>query len=193
VPLPAGKPVAHSFPRGEVIPRIAPPHPRATAPDIVFQSPAGNLARWLRPSIGSFPRHNGYLVADPERIAHRETKHLSALGSGLKVGISWRSSVMTNRVALKPIPGSRNGNRFSGFRASRSSTCSTANAKRDWDKRSSNSALLIHRWNDFDLKNDLDEVAALSMALDLVVSSPSVVSTYPERWESRSGCCIYAT
>jgi len=54
--------------------------------------PAGSLPRYLRRHSASFPRHQGYLRAAPERVsAWRE--RLLQLGPGPKIGLSWRGGV----------------------------------------------------------------------------------------------------
>jgi hypothetical protein len=35
--------------------------------------------------------------------------------------------------------------------------------------------ITVHRWSDLDLRNDLDETAALTTALDLVITAPTAV------------------
>lgn len=49
----------------------------------------GSLPRYLRASVAQFPQHDGYLRADPERIAYWRER-LAALGPGLRIGLSWR-------------------------------------------------------------------------------------------------------
>jgi hypothetical protein len=51
-----------------------------------------SLPRWLRRSAQSFPRHEGYLRADPQRVAAWREK-LARLGPGRKIGLSWRGGV----------------------------------------------------------------------------------------------------
>ena len=84
--------LARSFSGVEAVASTERPDPRTHEPDIGFQIPAGSLPRWLRPSLGSFPRHRGYLVPDAEK-ADAWSKRLEALGEGPKVGICWRSMV----------------------------------------------------------------------------------------------------
>jgi Flp pilus assembly protein TadD len=90
----------------------------------------GSLARYLRPTIESFPdRAQGWLKPDPERGAAWR-RRLAALGPGPKVGICWRSSVMNPQRAHTVSPLSDWGPLLTvpGVRpcpASPSSTCST--------------------------------------------------------------------
>jgi len=168
---------ARSFPSVEVIPKSDPPHPRTTCKDIAIQSPVASLARWLRPNLNSFPKHNGYLRVDPKRTEYWQNR-IAALGYGLKVGISWRSSRMTSGRNMshtqieqwKPIfrvPGVTFVNLQYG------------ECREELERAEQRFGIPIHHWDDIDLKNDLDEVASLTMALDLVISSPSAVTDMP--------------
>jgi tetratricopeptide (TPR) repeat protein len=53
---------------------------------------AGSLGRLFRRRAQDFPRHRGYLVPDPARIAEWREK-LAGLGNGPKIGLSWRGGV----------------------------------------------------------------------------------------------------
>jgi tetratricopeptide (TPR) repeat protein len=67
-----------------------------------YQIPIGSLPALLRNSLAQFPQHRGYLEADPARIAYWRTK-LATLGSGLKVGISWRGGTQASRSPLRSL------------------------------------------------------------------------------------------
>jgi tetratricopeptide (TPR) repeat protein/ADP-heptose:LPS heptosyltransferase len=54
------------------------------------QAPAGSLPLYLRQSRAAFPLRQRFLVAGPEARAEWR-KRFDSLGSGLKVGISWRA------------------------------------------------------------------------------------------------------
>lgn len=128
---------------------------------------AGSLPYYLRRSVGDFPAHQGYLKPDPERVAYWRT-HLRALGSGLKVGISWRGgTVFTHRErrtlslpALLPVltvPGVRWVNLQYGKRAD------------DIAQLKSSCGVEIVDWPEA-IDGNYDETAALVSALDLVIS-----------------------
>jgi len=96
--------VARSYPRVQVIAsgavRDASWLARIGRPDL--QIPLGSLPRLLRSASVDFPSHRGYLQADRERIrAWRE--RLDALGSGPRVGISWRGGAPSTRGVLRSI------------------------------------------------------------------------------------------
>lgn len=159
-----------SFPGARVIPRIDPPHAATLEADL--QTSAGNAARWLRPSLDhfphGFPQEKGYLHAAPARVAHWRAR-LDALGEGLKVGISWRSgdvaglrrldcTELRQWGSLLAVPGIH-------FVNLQYDDCRVELAQ-----ALAGFGVSIHGWPDIDLKQDMDDVAALMTALDLIVS-----------------------
>ena len=140
---------------------------RITPPDCDLQIPAGSLPARLRPRLDRFPIRTAFLSPEPE-LAARWRARVGALGPGLKVGISWRSQIVTaqresayTRIEdwrpLLDMPGVRAVNLQYG-----DCTAELASIEHDGRRR-------LHRWDDLDLKNDLDDVAALIAALDLVI------------------------
>jgi tetratricopeptide (TPR) repeat protein len=159
---------ARSFPTAEIIPKCYPPHPRTQQPDIELQCPVGNLPRWFRPSIESFPRHHGYLVPDPQRVAFWKQR-LDALGPAPKVGITWRSkhrnqwrnlhyTELSQWGPILTVPGLIFINlQYDDCRA-------------ELEAARKQFGVEIHAWDDIDQMNDLDELTALMAALDLVIA-----------------------
>ncbi len=66
------------------------------------QLPMGSLPRLFRKSINDFPRHGGYLKADPVRVEYWRAR-LQALGPGVKAGISWKGGTVTSRRSLRSL------------------------------------------------------------------------------------------
>jgi Flp pilus assembly protein TadD len=66
------------------------------------QVAAGSLPRRYRPRLESFPARSRYLTADPERVA-RYRARLAALGTGPKVGLSWRGGLVRTRRAVRSL------------------------------------------------------------------------------------------
>jgi tetratricopeptide (TPR) repeat protein len=161
---------ARSFPAARVIPRTTPPHPCTGQADL--QIAAGTAGRWLRPSLDRFPRgfpsETGYLHADPARVSHWRAR-LDALGAGASVGISWRSGLTAGLRRLDctelrdwgpvlAVPGVHFVNlQYDDCHAELAQAVASFGVP-------------IHGWPDIDLKRDIDEVAALMTALDLVIS-----------------------
>lgn len=164
---------ARSFPGVEVVGRTNPPQPRLLEPGVDCQTPAGSLSRCYRPALESFPRHHGYLSPDPERVTHWKA-WLESLGSGPKVGIAWRS--MNRGAGREPhyteleqwgeilkTPGIIFVNlQYDECREE------LAEVRRKL-------GVDIHEPPDIRLRDDLDEVVALTKALDLVISAGTSV------------------
>ena len=70
---------------------------------VELQTGAGSLPQYLRRSLADFPRHDGYLRADPRReTLWRE--RLAQLGAGIKVGISWQGGTPKTRRQVRSLP-----------------------------------------------------------------------------------------
>jgi len=69
-------------------------------PDVQIR--AGSLPRLLRPRLSAFPRHHGYLVADPQKV-QRWRNWLAELGDGPKVGVSWRGGTAQSRAGQRSL------------------------------------------------------------------------------------------
>jgi tetratricopeptide (TPR) repeat protein len=158
-----------SFPAATVV--GTPPgggQPRGVDPariDAVIES--GSLPRLLRRKAADFPRHEGYLRADPQQVG-RWRERLEALGPGLKVGISWAGGVRMTRRALRSmaldqlLPVLRSpGARFVSLQY-------TAEARTDIAALEARHGMRIEHWSE--AIDDYDQTAALVCALDLVVS-----------------------
>jgi tetratricopeptide (TPR) repeat protein len=69
-------------------------------PDL--QIDAGSLPRLLRPRVSAFPLHHGYLAADPQKVKAWHSR-LADLGSGPKIGVSWRGGTAVSRSGLRSL------------------------------------------------------------------------------------------
>jgi len=135
-------------------------------------TPLASLCAVYRTDISHFPDRDGYLVPDQVKVAHW-TAELEKLGPGLKVGLHWKSSVLTgvraryfsNFERWAPVltaPGCVMVNLQCGDVSDDLAAAEAAGA-RIWTPP-------------FDLKNDLDDLIALSSALDLVIG-PGIAGT----------------
>ena len=129
-------------------------------------APMASLLIDLRPNLESFPARTGFLPADPARVAHwREV--LKEAPEGLKVGLLWKSMKLDGArhryfspfdawAPVLTLPGLSLINLQYG-------DCSTElAAARD-------AGIEIWTPPGIDLKQDLDEVSALTCAIDLTV------------------------
>lgn len=139
-----------------------------------FHLPIASLPRLFRRSLDAFPAHGGYL-RPPAAAVGRWRRAMDALGPGLKVGVSWRSSNMSGDRASYYAP-------LDAWRPVLAESGVTfVNLQYDTrpDDRSTfreRFGLDLAEWPDLDLKDDFLGVAALMQALDVVVSGPSSVA-----------------
>jgi Tfp pilus assembly protein PilF len=68
-----------------------------------FQAPIGDLPRYLRPKLESFPRRCGYLVAERESVARWQSR-LRELGPGPYVGFCWRGGTARTHARARSMP-----------------------------------------------------------------------------------------
>lgn len=132
----------------------------------------GSLPRLFRRDAAAFPRHRGYLQPDPGRVdAWRQ--RLQSLGTGLKLGISWRGGVPGTRRALRSIP-------LGDWRPVLSSpnirfvSLQYGEVAQEVAAIERETGATIHHWPE--LLADQDELAALVVALDLVVTVQTTVA-----------------
>lgn len=128
----------------------------------VAQIPSGGLARLMRPDLRSFPQRRSFLTADPQRVADWRRK-LAMLGPEPKVGVLWRGlegglqrdshyTAIQQWDPVLAVPGVR----FIGLQYG--------------DVGGEPVPPAVHFLPGLDLRDDLDNVAALMSALDLVIS-----------------------
>jgi tetratricopeptide (TPR) repeat protein len=149
--------------------------PFVTAPEEVdLWTPFGSLLRRFRRSVEAYPDRRAFLTADPERVRHWR-QVLDQLGPGPKVGLLWKSlKVETARArfyspfeAWAPVlstPGAvfvnlQYGDCGAEIAAARAQL-----------------GVEIVQPPRIDLKDHLDDVAALCSALDLIIGPANATS-----------------
>jgi tetratricopeptide (TPR) repeat protein/SAM-dependent methyltransferase len=158
---------ARSFPLADVVGRPLSIED-AEALGIDVHIAAGSLPRFLRRNLGAFPRRLRYLAACPFRRA-RWRERYAQLGNGLKVGISWRGGGTpytkrrrsTSLEQWKPIlavPGVQFVNLQYG------------DCARELAAVKQSLGVTIHHWDDVDPLTNLEDFAAQTAELDLVIS-----------------------
>ena len=93
-----------SFPEVQVIGsrhELKPPWLRDVG-EVDYQVSICSLPSFFRRKLEDFPKHHGYLAADPQKVERWRTE-LAKLGPGLKVGISWRGGTTSTRRSLRSI------------------------------------------------------------------------------------------
>lgn len=144
----------------------------AGEPKLDAWAPMASLLIPFRRGLADFPNTHGYLKADPDRVAHWKAE-LEKLGPGLKIGLHWKSLVLTGVRARY----------FSSFERWRpvltAPGCIMVNLQCGdvADDLAAAQAAGVTIWTPpIDLRNDLEDVAALSIACDLVVG-PGIAGT----------------
>jgi tetratricopeptide (TPR) repeat protein len=157
---------ARSFPAAQVTAQKSDAHHALVREAFDYQAPIASLARHLRKNRDDFPRHDGYLRPDPERV-RAWSERLATLGTGKKIGISWRGGTGLTRRRLRSmdleawLPLLRTqGVKFVSLQYT---DCTEEIAA-----LRSEHGIEIHHWQE--AIDDYDETAALVCALDLVVS-----------------------
>jgi len=142
--------------------------------DCDLHVPAGSLPALFRRRLSDFPRdRNSWLRPNTARAAEwAET--LDALGPGARVGIAWRSGLMTPERRVAYLPLERWGRLF------RVPNIHLINLQYDAREEEMVEAermfgRRLHRWPHVDLKNDIDGAAALTAGLDLVITPANSV------------------
>jgi tetratricopeptide (TPR) repeat protein len=160
---------ARSFPKATVIGRFNMDIPYPSAfPPTDMKIAIGSIPKFLRTHLSLFPQQQSYLVSD-ERTVERWHDRFTALGKGLKIGISWRggskpavrlarSTVLDQWTTLFSVAGVHFINLQYG-------DCS-----KEIREAEEKSGVTIHRWEDADPLKDLDGFAAQISAIDLVIS-----------------------
>jgi ADP-heptose:LPS heptosyltransferase len=136
-----------------------------------------SLGRYIRPTLESFPTIEddyAYLKADPKKKAFWKSR-LALISSRPKIGLNWNSSVVVESSEhfyssikeMEPLL------TFPGVDFI---SLVYADSNADITQALEDYGVTIHTWEDLDLKNDIDDVAALMSSLDGVVSCLSTVS-----------------
>jgi hypothetical protein len=135
--------------------------------------PMGSALQYYRKHIEDFPVQ-AFLRPDPARAEHFR-KQLAELGSGPFIGVCWRSMMLAAKRskyystldawgAVFAVPDVRFVNVQYG---------DVADELRHAEETH---GITIHTIEGLDLKNDIDGAAALSAALDLVISAPTAAA-----------------
>lgn len=142
--------------------------------EIDIWTPSGSLLRQFRNSVESFPKTTTYLKPDPERVAHWKA-WLNTLPEGPKIGLLWKSlkvhgerargySPFRNWEPILAQPGAVFVNLQYG-------DCAT-----EIELAKSEFGIEIFQPPGIDLKADLDDLAALCQAMDLVMGSANATT-----------------
>ena len=156
---------ARSFPGTDVLPLEINTLPRfAFAPERVVA--LCSLGLHFRRAASDFPTHSGYLVPDPAKVAAWRER-LAAAGPGRKIGFSWMGGAFNTSRATRSL-------RLEQLRPLLESPDTVAVSLQYGDCAAEIAAftqstgIALHA--DPDVTRDMDDLASLIEALDLVVS-----------------------
>ena len=155
-----------------------------------YYTPMGVPLKFLRNRLEDFPAERTFLKPDPLRVRFWQDR-LAALGPGPYAGICWRSMLINTQrkkfySALelwKPVL-ENTGVKFINIQY--------GDCKAELEFVREKYGVAIHNFEDLDLKNNLDDNAALCAALDLVVTAPTAAAalaaaTGTETWFLTAG------
>jgi len=143
-------------------------------PDFDVTAPAGNAASFLRRRLDQFPSPAKFLKPDPAKVEMWRAK-LAELGPGPKIGLSWRSSLMTaGRSFYYTEPEDWLG--LFDIKDAHIINLQYDDAGPEIAKLNERQNITLHQMPDIDLYNDLDGAAALTKALDIVVTASTSVA-----------------
>lgn len=137
-------------------------------PDINAKIAIGDLGKYFRRNISSFPKHDGYLRASQERIEHYNNK-LSKLGNSPKIGISWTGGYTKTRKDYRTAPLLewesilKQDAEFISMQYTPDAYNTIAEVEDKLDVR-------IHHWPSCVNATDYMEIAALTSALDMIIT-----------------------
>ena len=141
--------------------------------DFDFHIPMGSLYKNLNIEIFKKMKVDAFLIPDSERVEYWK-KRLESLGNGPYIGISWKSVVMTP----DRLPNYANISEWSAILKIPNATLinlQPKNFEEDLIKSKDELGVSVHNFDDIDHFNDIDDVAALCAALDMVVSTKTTV------------------
>ena len=141
--------------------------------DFDFHLPMGSLYKNFMEEVFINKQVNAYLIPNPERVVFWKER-LKSLGKGPFIGICWKSIIMTP----DRLPNYATISEWSPILTIPNATfinLQPKDFKEDLIKVKHELGVTVHYFDDIDHFNDLDDVAALCTALDMVVSNKTTV------------------
>jgi tetratricopeptide (TPR) repeat protein len=140
-----------------------------------YHIPLGSLPRHLRTRRQAFPIDPKFLTPD-SAVATKWATRLDRLRQGLKVGICWRSGLVTGDRARGYSPIEAWGPLFAvpgiHWINLQYDDCVT-----ELEVAQHQFGVTVHRWPSENLKDDLESVVGLLWNLDAVITAPTAVSS----------------
>lgn len=137
--------------------------------------PLGSLPGLVRPTAESFPPPHPFLKADDEdRLRWRE--RLAGLGSGARIGFCWQPTDLAPRESCDERQLASRWARLLGLPGVQWINLNSQAPLHLFDQLRHEHGVNVLDWSDCDFVNDLDQLASLLSALDLVVTTPNYVA-----------------
>ncbi|MGE4065091.1 MAG: tetratricopeptide repeat protein [Rhodospirillaceae bacterium] len=160
---------ARSFPQAEVVPRVSLERALEIAAEADVQICTASLGQYLRPDFASFPKHTGYLKADPVKRDRLRRKYEDLARGRRIVGLAWKSkrhiygssksTTPLSLAAILKVPGVMFVNLQYG------------EVEQDIAEVREVLGVEIYQDAEIDPLTDIDSVFAQVAALDLVIST----------------------
>ena len=141
--------------------------------DFDYHLPMGSLYRNFIDEIIEDDKPSPHLVPDPDRVNYWRDR-LNLLGKGPYIGISWKSSNMS----VKRLPNYSSISEWSEVLSIPNVTFINLQSKDfedDLSKVREELGVTVHNFDDLDHWNNIDDVAALCTAIDIVICNHGTV------------------
>ena len=142
--------------------------------DFDFHLPMGSLYKHFINEIMEKGKSDSYLVPDPVRVQYWKDR-LQSVGKGPYIGLSWKSSNMSPG-RLPNYPSILEWSPIFNIPDVTFINLQYTNYEDDIVKVEDEFGVKIHNFDDIDHFNDIDEVAALCAALDIIITNKTTVS-----------------
>ncbi len=137
--------------------------------DFDFHLPMGSLYKHFMDKILFYGKVDSYIVPNPERITFWKER-LNSIGKGPYIGISWKSSVVS-ASRLQHYPSISQWFPIFEIPEITFINLQYKNFVSDIAKVKNKLGVTVHNFDDLDQYDNIDDVAALCAALDMVVST----------------------
>lgn len=153
--------------------------------DYDFHIPLGSLMRFLRNAPEKFAHHKPYLVPDPVKSEQLRDKLESIRDGRSLIGICWRSGFVNSERNIHYTPISDWGPLFENPNLV-FVNLQYGTGKDEVAQAEAHFGIKLHQWDDLDLKDDQEGLAALITNLDCVVSADTAVAALAQSLSTRT-------
>ena len=162
---------ARAFPTVQVTPDL--PEAIAALEPHGYHVPVGSLPRHLRRTRDRFSTSAPFLIPRPD-TREAWAVRLATLPPGPRIGICWRSGLMTPE-RLRHYSSLTQWGKLFALPGIQWINLQYDQCEAELVEAEARFGVTIHRWADVDLKDDLESVVGLLSHLDLVVTAPTAV------------------